>query len=45
MKAMAEHSVDGTVNLDYASLGVTWCLIRAATSALEPGEREQRKLH
>jgi two-component sensor histidine kinase len=42
MEAMAEHSVDGTVSLDYASSGVTWRLICPAANALEPGEREQR---
>jgi len=42
MEAMAAHTVDGTVNLDYASSGVTWRLICPAVNALEPGEREQR---
>ncbi|HKD27927.1 MAG TPA: PAS domain S-box protein [Xanthobacteraceae bacterium] len=41
MQAMAEHSVDGTVDLDYASSGVTWRLICPAANALEPAEREQ----
>ena len=40
MEAMAEHSVDGTVNLDYTSSGVTWRLMCPAANALEPGERE-----
>jgi two-component sensor histidine kinase len=42
MEAMAEHTVDGTVSLDYASSGVTWRLICPAANALEPGEREER---
>jgi len=45
MEAMAEHSVDGTVSLDYASSGVTWRLICPSANALEPGEREQRATH
>jgi len=44
MEAMAEHSVDGTVSLDYASSGLTWRLICPAANALEPGERQQRNL-
>jgi PAS domain S-box-containing protein len=42
MEAMAEHSVDGTVSLDYAPSGLTWRLICPATNALESSEREQR---
>jgi PAS domain S-box-containing protein len=42
IEAMAEHSVDGTVSLDYAPSGVTWRVICPAANALEPGEREQR---
>jgi two-component sensor histidine kinase len=42
MEAMAEHSVDGTVHLDYAPAGVTWRLLCSAANALESGEREQR---
>jgi PAS domain S-box-containing protein len=42
IEAMAEHSVDGTVDLDYASSGLTWRLSCPAANALEPGEREQR---
>src|SRR5262249_15507870 len=45
VEAMAEHSVDGTVSLDYASSGVTWRLICPSANALEPGEREQRATH
>jgi PAS domain S-box-containing protein len=41
MEAMAEHSVDGTVYLDYASSGLTWRLSCPAANALEPGERGQ----
>jgi PAS domain S-box-containing protein len=36
MKAMAERSVDGTVDLGYASSGVTWRLTCPAANALEP---------
>jgi hypothetical protein len=41
MEAMAEHSVDGTVHLDYAPAGVAWRLLCSAANALERGEREQ----
>jgi PAS domain S-box-containing protein len=37
MKAMAERSVAGTVDLDYAPSGVTWRLTCPAANALEPG--------
>jgi two-component sensor histidine kinase len=40
MEAMAERSVDGVVDLDYAPSGVTWRLTCPTASALEPGERE-----
>jgi PAS domain S-box-containing protein len=40
MKAMAERSVDGTVDLDYVPSGVTWRLTCSAANALEPWERE-----
>jgi PAS domain S-box-containing protein len=40
MEAMAERSVDGAVNLDYAPSGLTWRLTCPAASALEPWERE-----
>jgi two-component sensor histidine kinase len=36
MELMAERSVDGAVNLDYAPSGVTWRLTCPAASALEP---------
>jgi PAS domain S-box-containing protein len=36
MEAMAEHSVDGTVDLDYAPSGLTWRLTCPAANALEP---------
>ncbi len=41
MEAMAERSVDGKVDLDYAPSGLTWRLTCPAANALEPGEREQ----
>jgi PAS domain S-box-containing protein len=37
MEAMAEHSVDGTVDLDYAPSGLTWRLTCPAANALESG--------
>jgi len=40
MEAMAERSVDGTVDLDYVPSGVTWRLACSAANALEPWERE-----
>jgi PAS domain S-box-containing protein len=36
MEAMAERSVDGTVDLDYAPSGLTWRLACPAANALEP---------
>jgi PAS domain S-box-containing protein len=41
MDAMAERSVDGSVDLDYAPSGVTWRLTCPEANALEPWEREQ----
>jgi hypothetical protein len=41
MEAMAERSVDGKVDLDYAPSGLTWRLACPAANALEPWEREQ----
>jgi PAS domain S-box-containing protein len=41
MEAMAERTVDGTVDLDYAPSGLTWRLTCPAANALEPWEREQ----
>ncbi len=38
MEAMAERSVDGRVDLDYAPSGLTWRLTCPAANALEPGE-------
>ena len=35
-----ERSVDGVVDLDYPSAGLTWRLTCPAANALEPGERE-----
>jgi two-component sensor histidine kinase len=42
MKAMAERSVDGSVELDYAPSGVTWRLTCPAPNALEPSEQRDR---
>jgi PAS domain S-box-containing protein len=43
MEAMAERSVGGTVNLDYARSGVTWRLTCPTANALESGwNGEQR---
>jgi PAS domain S-box-containing protein len=39
MEAMAERSVDGTVDLDYSPSGVTWRLTCPAANALEPRNR------
>jgi PAS domain S-box-containing protein len=41
MGAMAERSVDGTVDLDYAASGLTWRLVCPTANALEPGESGQ----
>jgi PAS domain S-box-containing protein len=41
METMAERSVDGAIDLDYAPSGVTWRLTCPAANALEPWEREQ----
>jgi two-component sensor histidine kinase len=41
MEAMAEYSVDGAVDVDYAPSGLTWRLTCPAASALEPGACEQ----
>jgi PAS domain S-box-containing protein len=41
MESMAERSVDGTVDLNYPSAGLTWRLTCPAANALEPGEVEQ----
>jgi len=40
MEAMAERSVDGKVDLDYAPSGLIWRLTCPAANALEPGEGE-----
>ena len=37
MEEMAERSVVGTVDLDYAASGVTWCLRCPIANAVEPG--------
>jgi two-component sensor histidine kinase len=39
IEAMAERSVDGKVDLEYALSGVTWRLTCPTANALEPGER------
>ncbi len=36
MKAMIEHSLDATVDLDYATSGLTWRLTCPAANALRP---------
>ena len=41
METMAERSVAGAVNLDYAPSGLTWRLTCPAANALEPWELEQ----
>jgi len=41
METMAERSVDGTVDLDYAPSGLTWRLTCPVANALEPSEREK----
>jgi PAS domain S-box-containing protein len=41
MEMMAERSVDGKVDLDYAPSGLVWRLTCSAANALEPREREQ----
>jgi PAS domain S-box-containing protein len=41
MEAMAERTVDGKVDVDYAPSGLTWRLTSPAANALEPWEREQ----
>jgi PAS domain S-box-containing protein len=41
METMAERSVDGKVDLDYAPAGLIWRLTCSAANALEPREREQ----
>jgi PAS domain S-box-containing protein len=41
MESMAERSVDGAVDLDYAPSGLTWRLTCPAGNALEPWERER----
>jgi PAS domain S-box-containing protein len=41
MEAMAQRSLNGTVDLDYPASGLTWRLTCPAANALEPREREQ----
>jgi two-component sensor histidine kinase len=39
IETMANHSLDGTVDLDYAPSGVTWRLTCPAANALERREK------
>jgi two-component sensor histidine kinase len=39
MEAMAERSVDGTVDLDYAPSGLTWRLTCPVANVQEPAAR------
>jgi two-component sensor histidine kinase len=41
-KAMAEHSLGGRVDLDYAPSGVNWCLSCPSMNALEPSKRDEQ---
>jgi two-component sensor histidine kinase len=41
METVAQRSLDGVVDLDYAPSGLIWRLTCTATNALEPAEREQ----
>ena len=41
MEMMAERSVDGKVDLDYAPSGLIWRLTCSVANALETREREQ----
>jgi hypothetical protein len=42
MEAMAERSVGGEVELDYAPSGLTWRLICPTVNALEPSKRDEQ---
>jgi hypothetical protein len=44
MQEMAEDSVDGTIDLDYAPSGLTWRLTCPAENTLEPRERSSSAL-
>jgi hypothetical protein len=44
LQAMAESSVNGTVDLDYAPSGVTWRLTCPATNALAPNGDTQSNM-
>jgi two-component sensor histidine kinase len=44
MQEMAEDSLDGTVDLDYATSGLTWRLTCPAENILEPRERSSSVL-
>jgi two-component sensor histidine kinase len=43
METMVERSMDGTVDLDYAALGLTWRLTCLAANGLEGGPSTARK--
>jgi hypothetical protein len=45
MEAMAERSVGGQVDLDYAPSGMTWRLTCPAANALESGWRTVSNFH
>jgi PAS domain S-box-containing protein len=42
IEAMAKHSLDGAIDLDFAPSGVTWQLVCPVANALEPGERQPK---
>jgi two-component sensor histidine kinase len=42
VEAMAKQTLDGAIDLDLASSGVTWQLVCPVANALEPGERDAR---
>jgi hypothetical protein len=42
METMTERSLEGTVDLDYATSGLTWRLTCPAANALEPGRAAVR---
>jgi two-component sensor histidine kinase len=37
IEAMVQYNLDGTVDLEYARLGLSWRLVCPAANALEPG--------
>jgi PAS domain S-box-containing protein len=42
IEAMAKHTLDGVVDLNFAPSGVTWQLVCPVANALEPGERQPK---